>query len=229
MASVSISATATGSSTATLSWSIAGVSVGQQPWFFTLNGSGTISPASVGPQSNGGTSGTAYVTGLSPSTNYSWTINAETPSGVPGPNATSNTVTTSAAPAAPSWIDQALAGFQAGAAYSDGVSASNATSYGVYSGSLPSGISFNTSTGAVTGTPTISGESYSFVLSASGVGGTITTGTFSGTVAAPSGAGQVKVWSGSAWVYGQPKVWNGSAWVTGTTKVWSGSAWTTSK
>jgi hypothetical protein len=228
MASVSISATATGSSTATLSWSISGVTIAQQPWFFTLNGSGTISPSSVGPQSNGGTSGTAYVTGLSPSTNYSWTINAETPSGVPGPNATSNTITTSAATPAPSWTDQALGSFQATVAYSDGVTASNASSYAVYSGSLPTGISLTPGSGAVTGTPTVASQAYSFVLSATGAGGTITTSTFSGTVSAAPTAGKIKTWNGSAWVYGTVKVWSGSDWVTGTAKVWNGSAWVTS-
>lgn len=227
--SVSISAVATGTTTATLTWSISGVTIGQQPWYVTLSGSGTISPSSIS-QSNGGVTGqTAYVTGLSPSTSYSWQILTEAPAGVPGPFATSNTVTTSAATPAPSWTDQTLAGFQAGTAYSDGVSASNASSYAVYSGSLPTGISLNTSTGAVTGTPTTSGQAYSFVLSATGAGGTITTGTFSGTVAAPSTAGKVKVYSGGSFVYGTVKVWSGSAWTTGTVKVWSGSAWTTSK
>lgn len=35
----------------------------------------------------------------------------------------------------------------------------------------------------------------------------------------------VKVWNGSAWVWGQMRAWNGSAWVKVVPKVWNGSAW----
>lgn len=45
-----------------------------------------------------------------------------------------------------------------GTSYSDGVSATNASSYSIISGSIPTGLSFNTSTGAITGTPTAQGE-----------------------------------------------------------------------
>lgn len=226
--SVTISAVATGQTTATITWGISGVTVGIQPWTVTLSGGGTITPAVIGPNSNGGQTGqTAYVTGLTASTTYTFHIDSET-NGAPGPSANASPITTSAPVSAPVWSDQTLGSFQTSVAYSDGVSATNSPTYAVYSGSLPTGISLNTSTGAVTGTPTVSGQSYSFVLSASNAGGTIYTSTFSGTVAAAPTAGKIKVWNGSAWVYGTMKVWNGSAWVTGTVKVYNGSTWTTS-
>jgi len=85
----------------------------------------------------------------------------------------------------PSWTDNTLAGFTAGSSYSDGVTATNMNysgSYSVTSGSLPSGISLNSSTGAVTGTPSTGGQSYSFTITASNSYGS-TSASFSGTVA----------------------------------------------
>lgn len=127
----------------------------------------------------------------------------------------------------PVWTDQSLAGFQAGVAYSDGVSATNGPSYSVSSGSLPSGISLNTGSGAVTGTPSTAGQSYSFVLRAANGDGAVTA-SFSGTVGAAPTAGKWQVWTGSTWVYGPVKVWDGSSWVTGSVKVWNGTAWVSS-
>lgn len=127
----------------------------------------------------------------------------------------------------PSWTDQSLAGFVATVAYSDGVSATNSPSYSVSSGSLPSGISLNSSSGAVTGTPTTAGQSYSFVLRAANGDGAVTA-SFSGTVAAAPSAGKWRVWTGSTWVVGPLKVWNGTTWVDSSVKVWNGSQWVSS-
>lgn len=127
----------------------------------------------------------------------------------------------------PSWSDTSLAGFVAGVAYSDGVSATNNPTYSVSVGSLPSGISLNTSNGAVTGTPTVAGQSYSFTLRAANGDGAVTQ-AFSGTVGAAPSAGKWRVWTGSTWVVGPLKVWNGSAWVDSSVKVWNGSEWVTS-
>ena len=70
----------------------------------------------------------------------------------------------------------------AGTAYSDGVSASNTASYSVFSGALPTGLSLNPSTGAITGTPTAPGV-YTFVIRATGsFEGTTNTGTLTITV-----------------------------------------------
>lgn len=124
----------------------------------------------------------------------------------------------------PVWTDNTLAGFQAGTPYSDGVSATNSPTYSVISGALPTGISLNSSSGAVTGTPTTGGQSYSFTIRAINGDGNVTQ-AFSGTVAAAAGAGKARVWNGSVWVYGTVKVWSGSAWATGLVKVWNGSSW----
>lgn len=79
-------------------------------------------------------------------------------------------------PLAPVWIDQTIAGTAIkDAPYSDGVSASNSAQYQISSGSLPSGISLNTSTGAITGTATTVGTS-NFTIQAYNVTGTISVG-----------------------------------------------------
>ena len=230
--SLSFSAVATGQTTATLSWSISGVDGTKQPWTVSFGGSGSFSPSSVGPTSSFSGSGSVSVTGLSAGTTYSWMIYSETPEGVPGPYMSSNSVTTDSAPPPsypPSWSDNTLAGFTATVVYSDGVSATNMSysgSYSVSAGSLPAGISLNSSSGAVTGTPTTVGA-YSFTITASNSYGSVSQ-AFSGSVAAAPTAGKLKVWNGSVWVYGPVKVWNGSAWVTGVVKVWNGTGWTTS-
>jgi hypothetical protein len=225
MATVSISAVATGQTTATLSWSISGVTVGQRPWTVYFSGSGS-GIDTVYSQNNSGSSGTLYVSGLSAGASYSWVIYSETPTGTPGPYLTSNTVTTDAVPTYPPvWTDNTLGGFQAGVAYSDSVSATNSPTYSVYSGALPSGIS--RSGGVLSGTPTVAGESYSFVLRATNGDGFVSA-SFSGTVAAAPTAGKIKVWNGTAWVYGPVKVWNGTTWVAGPVKVWTGTVWVTS-
>jgi hypothetical protein len=149
-----------------------------------------------------------------------------------GYDTTSSTTISGTSPSAPTyppvWSDNTLAAFYANTAYSDGVTASRTPTYSVSSGTLPAGISLNTSTGAVTGTPTGTvGTSYSFTLRATNSDGS-TSKAFTGTIQAAPTAGKLKVWNGSAWVYGPVKVWNGTAWVTGTVKVWNGTTWSTS-
>jgi len=109
-----------------------------------------------------------------------------------------------------------------GTAYSDAVAASNATSYSVFSGALPTSLTLNTSTGAITGTPTVPGV-FTFVLRATNASGSVNTGTLTITV-----LGGGKVWNGTAFVAGTTKVWNGTTFVSTTTKVWNGSAWVSS-
>jgi hypothetical protein len=71
----------------------------------------------------------------------------------------------------PAWSDETIFGFAfKNVAYSDGVSASNSPTYSVFSGSLPPGISLNSSTGAITGTPTTLGT-YNFVIRATNASG----------------------------------------------------------
>jgi hypothetical protein len=106
-----------------------------------------------------------------------------------------------------------------GTAYSDAVVASSATSYSVFSGALPTGLNLNTSTGAITGTPTAPGV-FTFVIRAANGSGTVDTGTL--TITVTSGG---KVWNGSAFISGTTRVWNGTSFVSSTTRVWNGSSW----
>ena len=130
----------------------------------------------------------------------------------------------------PVWTDLTLAIFTATVVYDDEVMASNMNYSGAYSistGSLPTGISLNTSNGDITGTPTVSGQNYNFTVRAANSYGAITA-NFSGTVGAAPTAGKLKVYNGTSWAYGPAKVYNGSAWVTGTVKVFNGTGWVTS-
>jgi hypothetical protein len=99
----------------------------------------------------------------------------------------------------PTWIDSAISNsFQFGTAYSDSVSATNGAGYTweyVNSGNGAStnaywvqGVTINSSTGQITGTPTISGQVYSFRIVAYNASGTIYSSTYAGTVAS-SGSG----------------------------------------
>lgn len=82
------------------------------------------------------------------------------------------------------WTDQTVATPVAGVAFNDGVAAPGTTTYSVSAGSLPAGLSLNSSTGAITGTPT-SGGAYSFTITATGNGTSISK-AFSGTVTGPA-------------------------------------------
>jgi hypothetical protein len=68
--------------------------------------------------------------------------------------------------------------------YSDSVSASNTSSYSIFSGSFPPGLSLNSSTGAITGAPTEQG-SFDFVIRATGGGGATNTPTLTIEVRPP--------------------------------------------
>lgn len=131
-------------------------------------------------------------------------------------------------PRLPVWTDQTLTlTGKVGQAYSDSVAANYAASYEVGSGTLPPGLTLNTATGALTGTPTTA-NTYTFTLSAKNASNEpITTNSFS-LVIAPSG-GKVKVFNGSTWVDGRTVyVWNGSSWVESPLYVNTNSGWTKS-
>lgn len=127
-------------------------------------------------------------------------------------------------PRLPEWTDQTLSTttIRVSQSYSDGVVASNATVYAVHSGSLPPGITLNTTTGALSGSPTTVGT-YNFVLrAANAIDERIFTSTLTITVQ-PGGSG--KVWNGTTWALAPFRVWNGSSWVESPAKVWNGSSW----
>lgn len=122
-------------------------------------------------------SGTGALTGTPTSAaSYSFTLRATNAAGT-----VDLPVTLTVLPPSPAWTDQTLAIFTAGDPYSDGVVSTYATEYSIFSGSLPSGITLNTVTGTLSGTPTQSNESYSFTIKASAPGGQVTK-AFSGTV-----------------------------------------------
>jgi hypothetical protein len=169
--------------------------------------------------------GTGTVTGLQPGTFYYFSWGAQDSDGATRSGYEYFSTDNAPPPSNPPvWVDNTLAGFQAGTPYTDGVSATNSPTYSVTVGSLPTGISLNGSTGAVTGTPTTAGQSYSFTIRAINGDGNVTQ-AFSGSVATAAGAGKAQVWSGTVWTYGTVRVWNGSVWANGLVKVWNGSSW----
>jgi hypothetical protein len=115
------------------------------------------------------------------STRYYW-IRAQGPGGNSAWFPTTNGVSGFRAFVTPSFTDTTLAtSLKLYKAYSDQVTATNAVSYSVFTtgapagttASLPPGLSLNTSTGAITGTPTTQGV-YSFRIEASpGAGGPV--------------------------------------------------------
>jgi hypothetical protein len=125
-------------------------------------------------------SGSATITGLSPNTAYDFSWFAQDTDGF-GSGSYSFSTQAGAPPffppsfiPPPVWIDNTVFGFAAkNGSYSDGVSATNSPTYSVISGSLPPGISLNSSTGAITGTATTLGT-YNFTVQATNGGGSIT-------------------------------------------------------
>lgn len=127
-------------------------------------------------------------------------------------------------PRLPVWTDNTLTTttIRVGQTYTDGVSANFATAYAVHSGSLPPGITLDTTFGGLSGTPTTVGT-YNFVLRArNAIDERIFTSTLTITVE-PAGSG--RVWNGTAWVLAPFRVWNGTAWVESPAKVWNGTTW----
>lgn len=124
-----------------------------------------------------------------------------------------------------SWVDQTLQTtvVKVNQDYEDGVSALYAASYSLHSGTLPPGITLDTTFGGLNGQPTQVGT-YEFVLRAqNSINERIFTDTLSITVE-PAGSG--KVWNGSTWVQAPFKVWNGTTWAEAPAKVWNGTVWT---
>jgi large repetitive protein len=164
-------------------------------------------------------SSTGAVTGTpSGSGSYSFTIQASNSSGSITASFSGSIVLV------PNWIDNTLGTVINGVAFSDGVSATNSPSYSVTSGSLPAGLSLNSSTGAVTGTPTGSvGTAYSFTITATNAQGSVSQ-AFSGSVQ-PDLTGQVSVFDGSTWSPKEVYAYDGTAWNKGALHVYNGTSW----
>jgi len=174
--------------------------------YFPRSESNTVTGLAAGTYTVTGTFTTTGLVGTATITPFSVSVSAPTPA----PVFSDSTVASSAV---------------VGVAYSDGVSASNSPTYSVRNsantgaGTLPAGLTLNTSTGAITGTPTTVGAT-SFRIRASNGGGNVTTDIL--TITVTSGG---KVWNGTAFVASTTNVWNGTAFVAGVTKVWNGSTW----
>jgi uncharacterized repeat protein (TIGR02543 family) len=120
---------------------------------------------------------------------------------------------------APVWTDNTLATPILGRPYSDAVSATNSPTYSVSSGALPTGLSLNSSTGSVTGTPTAVGP-FTFTITASNAGGSVSQ-TFTNIY--PTGGLNTR--GTSTWTDNKIQAYNGSGWVTETVWVYNGSGW----
>jgi len=125
-------------------------------------------------------------------------------------------------PPAPSFTDTTVSGGTLRKSYSDGVTASNTSSYAIASGSLPTGLSLNTSNGYITGTPTVQG-SFTFAITATGGGGSTGSGNLTIQILPPGNRRNSSDFSSNLAV---AKRYNGTSWVDLTTmKRFNGTAW----
>lgn len=124
----------------------------------------------------------------------------------------------------PNWTDNVLGSFVDNVEYSDSVIATNSPTYSVTAGTLPAGITLNSSTGLVSGTPTGGvGTAYSFTITATNASGTVSQ-AFSGTIQPDLGGG-IKLFDGTTWDNKEIYAYDGTTWVLGRLYVYSGTAW----
>lgn len=180
------------------------------------------------------TSTSLTISGLQAGTSYDFRVAAKNAASIAFGNwsAYSGILTVSTEASAPVWVDNTIGAFSANIPYSDSVSATNADSYSISAGALPSGISLS-SGGSLSGTPTVAQQAYSFTIRATNSSnGLFVTQAFSGTV---GGSDQpIKVYAGLAypgnidgWVNATVRVYDGSNWVTPIIKVYNGASWIT--
>ncbi len=155
-----ITAATAGDSSATLTWTAP--SNGSSP----ITGyviTPYIGAVAQTPQSFSGTGTTQTATGLTPGTAYTFTVTAQNLAGLGPPSAHSGSVTPNASPTLT--FPPPPSG-QAGIAYSDQLTVSGGTApfvWSVSAGTLPPGLTLNSSTGLLSGTPT-TGGSYPFTV-----------------------------------------------------------------
>lgn len=153
-----------------------------------------------------------------------------TPSNIDGVAGAAYTYTINIADEQIVWADQTIVNSLViqGESYSDSVSVESGptVTYSLLSGSLPDGVTLNSSTGAITGTVSASAtpQVYNFVVRATnGTGETEDTGTLSITVEAAGG--YVKVWNGTQWLEGTAYVRAAGTWNEGTVKLRASGTW----
>lgn len=109
-----------------------------------------------------------------------------------------------------------------GQSFNDQVVGSFVRAYGRESGSLPPGITLNTSFGTISGTPTTVGTYIFDIFADNSSNEKIFTPSLT-IIVQPAAGG--KVWNGTTWVQAPFRVWNGSTWVEAQAKVWNGTTW----
>ncbi|MVA23104.1 putative Ig domain-containing protein [Agrobacterium vitis] len=206
-ASFTISATDANSATSSASYSLA-VAAGLPgaPTIGTATaGNSQATVSFTAPASNGGAAITSYtvtaspggatasgsaspitVTGLTNGTAYTFTVTATNSAGTGAASAATSAVTPTAPTFTFSPASGALTAATAGTAYSETVTASGGTSpysYAVTSGTLPAGLSLNTSTGEISGTPTAAANT-SFTVTATDANSATGSASYSLAVAA---------------------------------------------
>jgi len=124
-----------------------------------------------------------------------YTITLTNPSVANQPTGTNSHIYTGiTAGSVPVWVTSSINSLFSGTAFSQTLSAtdsdgSSVLSYSVQSGALPSGLSLNSSTGVLSGTPSsgTSGNAYSFTIRATDSGGNFADRTFTGNIAGIGG------------------------------------------
>lgn len=198
-------------------------------WFVRKTSDNTLIAGRIGQPAGTTESSTFFDDEVSPGTTYTYRLSAVNQSTLnpvmyfPASGYLDFSITTPSPPVtpAPSFTDTTVANGVLGVSYSDGVSANNTSSYSIASGSLPSGLSLTTSTGAIAGTPTEQG-SFTFAITASG-NGTASSGNLTIQISPP---GNRRNDVGFDVNLANAKRYNGSAWVNlSTMKRFDGTNW----
>lgn len=114
------------------------------------------------------------------------TVSSQSPSGGSTANLGSTVTITVFTFNPPVWTDNVIVNsFAVGTVYSDSVSATNSPSYTITAGALPPGITLNSVSGAITGTPTTAGV-YSFTITATNSDGSVSVSYNGTTTAVPA-------------------------------------------